>query len=93
MCLLAHAATASTCGGCLRQCPSLQSVRARSPRDGRHFHVVLNYLRNGSLNYPADGTDWQYLLELRAEAEFYGLLGLMAIIDRYCLSEAVLLEY
>ena len=34
------------------------------------------------LNYPPDGTDFKYLLELRAEAEFYGLVGLVTQIDR-----------
>jgi hypothetical protein len=52
-------------------------------RDGRHFHEILNFLRDGKLNYPADGTDFKYLLELRAEAEFYGLTGLVQQIDRY----------
>jgi hypothetical protein len=31
----------------------------------------------------ADGTDFKYLLELRAEAEFYGLTGLVTLIDRW----------
>eukprot|EP00798_Chlamydomonas_sp_ICE-L_P015545 gene15545-21637_t len=44
-------------------------------RDGRHFADILNYLRDGQLNYPPDGTDFKYLMELRAEAEFYGLVG------------------
>uniref|UniRef100_A0A7R9YVE4 BTB domain-containing protein n=1 Tax=Chlamydomonas euryale TaxID=1486919 RepID=A0A7R9YVE4_9CHLO len=52
-------------------------------RDGRHFGDVLNFLRDGQLAYPPDGVDFKYLLELRAEAEFYGLVGLMSQIDRY----------
>lgn len=40
-------------------------------------------LQDGKLNYPAEGTDWKYLLELRAEADYYGLTGLMEKIDRY----------
>lgn len=52
-------------------------------RDGRHFHDVLNYLRDGRLAYPPDGRDFKYLLELRAEAEFYGLTGLVLAIDRF----------
>ncbi|KAI8469938.1 MAG: hypothetical protein J3K34DRAFT_521739 [Monoraphidium minutum] len=52
-------------------------------RDGRHFADVLNYLRTRQLAYPLDGTDYKYLLELRAEAEFYGLSGLTAAIDRF----------
>lgn len=52
-------------------------------RDGRHFHDILNFLRDGKLNYPADGTNYKYLLELRSEAEFYGLTGLVQQIDKY----------
>ncbi|KAG2497186.1 hypothetical protein HYH03_004775 [Edaphochlamys debaryana] len=84
-------------------------------RDGRHFHDILNYLRDGSFHFPGPsgpGADpaaastsaaapagpfaggpggWpaypppieKYLLELRAEANYYGLTGLMAAIDRY----------
>ncbi|GFR52703.1 hypothetical protein Agub_g15332 [Astrephomene gubernaculifera] len=77
-------------------------------RDGRHFHDILNYLRDGHFNYPctslsfSDGAsssgsfpaasapfaapspaDVKYLLELRAEANYYGLTGLMAAIDRF----------
>ncbi len=28
-------------------------------RDGRHFHDVLNYLRDGQLAYPPDGSDYK----------------------------------
>lgn len=52
-------------------------------RDGRHFHDILNFLRDGQFSYPHDGTDFKYLLEVRAEAEFYGLEGLVQQIDRY----------
>lgn len=52
-------------------------------RDGKHFGDVLNFLRDGQLAYPPDGTDFKYLLELRAEAEYYGLTGLVSIVDRY----------
>jgi hypothetical protein len=53
-------------------------------RDGRHFHDVLNYLRDGTLSYhPIEAGDFKYLLELRSEAEFYGLIGLVDLIDRY----------
>ncbi|WIA37898.1 hypothetical protein OEZ86_001275 [Tetradesmus obliquus] len=52
-------------------------------RDGRHFGDVLNYLRTQQLAYPHDGSDFKYLLELRAEAEYYGLLGLTRLLDRY----------
>ncbi|GAX80935.1 hypothetical protein CEUSTIGMA_g8370.t1 [Chlamydomonas eustigma] len=52
-------------------------------RDGRHFASILNFLRDGKLNYPPDGTDFKYLLELRAEADYYGLNGMVTLIDRY----------
>ena len=39
--------------------------------------------QDGTLNYPPDGSDYKYLLELRAEAEYYGLTGLVEQIDRY----------
>ncbi|KAK9843859.1 hypothetical protein WJX84_002268 [Apatococcus fuscideae] len=52
-------------------------------RDGRHFHDILNFLRDGSFNFPTDSTDLKGLLELRAEADFYGLPGLLEHIDRY----------
>ena len=42
------------------------------------------------LNYPPDGTDFQYLLELRAEAEYYGLSGLVALIDK-CVGRGLML--
>lgn len=69
-------------------------------RDGRHFHDILNYLRDGQFSYPSlaaavasvggvaagvppPGSDFKYLLELRAEAEFYGLVDLVSTIDTY----------
>jgi len=52
-------------------------------RDGRHFHDILNYLRDGQFNYPVEGADYKYLIELRAEAEYYGLTGLLNQIDRF----------
>uniref|UniRef100_A0A061R7F2 K+ channel tetramerization subfamily protein n=1 Tax=Tetraselmis sp. GSL018 TaxID=582737 RepID=A0A061R7F2_9CHLO len=52
-------------------------------RDGRHFHDILNFLRDGQFSYPVEGADYKYLMELRAEAEFYGLIGLVEQIDRY----------
>lgn len=51
-------------------------------RDGRHFHVILNYLRDRSFAYHSDNPDFRYLMEIRAEAEFYGLVGLTEQIDR-----------
>lgn len=52
-------------------------------RDSRHFHDILNFLRDGTFNYPANSTDWRYLLELRAEAEYFGLIKLTEAIDAY----------
>ncbi|CAD7698144.1 unnamed protein product [Ostreobium quekettii] len=52
-------------------------------RDGRHFHDILNYLRDGSFLCPKETVDFKYLLELKSEAEYYGLCGLVAKIDRY----------
>jgi hypothetical protein len=55
-------------------------------RDGRHFHDILNFLRDGSFSYPEDGADFKYLLELRAEAEYYCLNALVEQIDRFPVS-------
>lgn len=52
-------------------------------RDGRHFHDILNYLRDGTFNYPMESADFKFLLELKAEAEYYGLCGLVEKIERY----------
>lgn len=52
-------------------------------RDGRHFHDVLNFLRDGAFSCPSEATDFKYLLELRSEANYYGLTGLMQAIDRF----------
>lgn len=50
----------------------------------RHTVLAPPWLcRDGRLNYPPEGSDYKYLLELRSEAEFYGLTGLVRIIDRY----------
>ena len=43
-------------------------------------------MQDGSFNFPTDSTDLKSLLELRAEAEFYGLTGLLEHIDRYPVS-------
>ena len=43
-------------------------------------------MQDGSFSYPPDGSDFKYLLELRAEAEYYGLTGLLENIDRYPVS-------
>lgn len=59
-----------------------------APPPPPHTHT-RSFLRDGAFNYPADGTDFKYLLELRAEAEFYGLTGLVAQIDR-CVRRCVI---
>ena len=52
-------------------------------RDGRHFHVILNYLRDRTFTYHAENPDYRFLMELEAEAEFYGLVGLIEQIERW----------
>lgn len=39
--------------------------------------------QDGSFSYPEDGADFKYLLELRSEAEYYCLTGLVEQIDRF----------
>ena len=46
--------------------------------------------QDGTLNYPPDGSDYKYLLELRAEAEYYGLTALLDQIDRYPVRTSIL---
>jgi len=64
--------------GCVRPASLIAAV-VPPPAD------VLNFLRDGSLAYPPPpyGCDYKYLLELRAEGEFYGLTGLVEAVDRY----------
>lgn len=47
---------------------------------GRH---ELKPDEDGQFNYPVEGADFKYLIELRAEAEYYGLTGLLQQIDRF----------
>ena len=44
-------------------------------RDGTHFRLVLNYLRNGELVLPGDASN--FVKELEAEAKFYKLQGIL----------------
>ena len=44
-------------------------------RDGKHFGIILNYLRNKELILPEDASD-TYLKELEAEAKFYKIRGM-----------------
>ena len=48
--------------------------------------AFARFPQDGSLSYPPDGSDFKYLLELRAEAEYYGLTGMLENIDRYPVS-------
>lgn len=61
-------------------------------RDGRHFHDILNFLRDGTFIYPMEGADYKYLMELKSEAEYYGLCGLVEKIETYASSLCHLLE-
>ena len=58
----------------------------QSPRFIAAAAAFSSCAQDGSLNYPPDGADYKYLLELRAEAEYYGLTGLLEQIDRYPVS-------
>jgi hypothetical protein len=62
-------------------------------RDGTHFRYILNYLRDGSCNFPK-----HVAKELLAEARFYAIDGLIKYIEQiypettYEISEAQRLE-
>ena len=43
-------------------------------------------MQDGTFTYPEDGADFKYLLELRAEAEYYCLASLVEQIDRFPVS-------
>lgn len=43
-------------------------------------------MQDGTFTYPEDGADFKYLLELRAEAEYYCLTTLIEQIDRFPVS-------
>lgn len=40
-------------------------------------------VQDGHFNYPTDSTDFKHLLELRAEAEYFGLVKLLDAIDAF----------
>ena len=42
--------------------------------------------QDGHFNYPLESTDYRYLLELRAESEYFGLVKLTEAIDAYPVS-------
>lgn len=48
-------------------------------RDGKHFDLILNYLRDGSINLPECS---QILNELLNEAKFYCLESLVDLIEQ-----------
>ncbi|WAR06776.1 BACD3-like protein [Mya arenaria] len=52
-------------------------------RDGTHFRYVLNYLRDGGVAMDCLPRDRQILKELKKEATFYQLHGLMQQIEKY----------
>lgn len=59
-------------------------------RDGKHFRYLLNYLRTpvpSSLPLPSDPSCLQ---EIRFEADFFGLGGLVSLIDRRLFSLNIL---
>jgi len=49
-------------------------------RDGKHFRILLNYLRNKELILPEDAND-TFLKELKAEAKFYKIRGVLNQLD------------
>ena len=58
-------------------------------RDGTHFRYILNYLRDGGFK---EGTiasdDTRFLNEILTEAEYYGLSGLVKLLQGYLGFEA-----
>ena len=51
-------------------------------RDGTHFRHILNYLRDGGIKLDALPRNRQVLRELRNEAVFYQLHGLVQQIEK-----------
>jgi DNA repair exonuclease SbcCD ATPase subunit len=52
-------------------------------RDGTHFRYILNYLRDGGINHDGLPRDRQVLKELRNEAIYFQLNGLVQTIEKY----------
>lgn len=52
-------------------------------RDGTHFRYILNYLRDGGVNQDGLPRDRQVLKELRNEAVYFQLNGLVQTIEKY----------
>lgn len=55
-------------------------------RDGRHFHIILNYLRDGHLSLP-DCT--RTLTELLHEAKFYCIQSLVELLEQHIRARAL----
>ena len=49
-----------------------------------HASHASSFLRDGCLALPAETSDFKYLLELRAEADFYGLTKMTEQVPRLC---------
>ena len=58
-------------------------------RDGTHFRFILNYLRDGELILPEGAT---FLKELRKEAEFYQIQGILDELNPPLLPQPTKLE-
>ncbi|XP_005109484.1 uncharacterized protein LOC101850038 isoform X2 [Aplysia californica] len=52
-------------------------------RDGTHFRYILNYLRDGGVNPDGLPRDRQVLRELRNEAVYFQLNGLVQTIEKF----------
>lgn len=48
-------------------------------RDGKHFNLILNYLRDGTINYPECT---QMLTEILQEAKFYCIESLVELLEQ-----------
>ena len=55
-------------------------------------NVMCPHVQDGTFSYPEDGADFKYLLELRAEAEYYCLSSLVEQIDRFPVSFCALIH-
>ena len=55
-------------------------------RDGTHFQFILNYLRTGKLTLPEGAT---FIEELKEEAEFYQIQGLVEEFNKSVLTESL----
>ena len=55
-------------------------------RDGTHFRFILNYLRTGKLTLPEGAT---FTEELKEEAEFYQIQGLVEEFNKSVLTESL----